>query len=89
MQSLLIRLSCILITNTGGYNTYNATFMAVASGGPVLKSLTNNLIDEVWGSDTANTQPGYPDEDLLILDSEEYTGKLAVVSDYIPIGPGL
>ena len=61
---------------TGDYNRYNSSFALAEGGGPVLVdvSLSGNLIDIIWSTDTENPQPMYPDEKLQILDAEKYTG---------------
>ncbi|XP_072017516.1 xaa-Pro aminopeptidase 1-like [Amphiura filiformis] len=57
------------------YDSYNSTFEAADGGNPVLVSVVGNLVDIVWGADAETPQPDYPDEPLLILDWEKYTGE--------------
>ncbi|XP_072017527.1 xaa-Pro aminopeptidase 1-like [Amphiura filiformis] len=59
----------------GEYDSYNSTFEAADGGNPVLVSVVGNLVDIVWGADAETPQPDYPDEPLLILDWEKYTGE--------------
>ena len=57
---------------------YNATFNAEEGGGPVLQSLTTNLVDIVWEADDDNERPTYPDFGLIILDAAKFTGRCVI-----------
>ncbi|XP_072019583.1 xaa-Pro aminopeptidase 1-like isoform X1 [Amphiura filiformis] len=63
------------VMSISGYNRYNSSFEAVETGGPILLSITANLVDIIWEADTENTRPAYPDKELIVLDSEKFTGE--------------
>ncbi|XP_072018564.1 xaa-Pro aminopeptidase 1-like [Amphiura filiformis] len=63
------------VMSISGYNSYYSSFEAVETGGPVLLSVAENLVDIVWEADTENTRPEYPDKDLIVLDSQKFTGE--------------